>query len=127
MSFTWRTLLELADHLRISSHPNIDGEAFQRTSISRSYYGAYNTSVEWIENKKLATIPKNGDAHKKVANVLRASNIPEVKRAGFKLASLRGKRWQADYNYIPQINFSAEAQTALNDATYICDTIDAQS
>ncbi|MGA2064596.1 MAG: hypothetical protein ABSG86_06495 [Thermoguttaceae bacterium] len=73
------------------------GAAERRTSISRSYYGAFHAAIEVLAAAGVR-LPASPEAHQKARFcLLECGELPAIE-AGEKLESLRRQRNLADYN-----------------------------
>ncbi len=127
MAFTWEDLIDVAEQLLSSQEESIDTEAYCRSSINRSYYGAYKTVTQWLEDTHSFEAPKE-NAHKAVLDEIRnlqSSGVNNMGRIRLKLDALRGTRVNADYEYAPRdgIFDVRKAQIALDQAREICSLI----
>lgn len=120
MTTVWGEYIVLAEDL--AAHGS---EAWQRSAVSRAYYGAFNSARRWVE-ANLGSVD-NGSAHRRVwrtfiANAERGQDARAawmtVGRLGDELRRLRN---QADYvddmadldRHVPAAVASAEAIIAL--------------
>ncbi len=110
----------LALAIRLSNSRN---EAELRTSVSRSYYGAFHCVVELIE-KCGVKLPEAAEAHEKIRWCLDQASHPDAKLASDKLNSLRADRNEADYD-LRSVRFqnSLNAQLLLRVAQDIANAI----
>ena len=76
---------------------NSDVEADLRTSVSRSYYGAFHQGLEFLERCGIQ-LPHSADAHEKLKWCFYHSADETAKDASRKLDTLRAERNLADYN-----------------------------
>lgn len=76
---------------------NSDVEAGIRTSVSRSYYGAFHKGLEFLERCGVQ-LPRSADAHEKLKWCLEHSADATAKDAAQKLDTLRAERNLADYD-----------------------------
>lgn len=96
MSTVWSEYVVLADDLAVHG-----SEAWQRSAVSRAYYGAFNSARRWVE-ANVGPID-NGSAHRRVWRAFRTTAHPaEDARAAWMTVSrlgdeLRRLRNQADY------------------------------
>lgn len=112
MSGVWTEYVVLADDL--SAHGS---EAWQRSAISRAYYGAFNSARRWVE-ANVGPVD-NGSAHRRVWRVFRTTAHPAanaraawmtVGRLGDELRRLRN---QADYvDHMPDLDRHAPEAVA---------------
>ena len=72
-------------------------EAEYRTSVSRSYYGAFHEALELLAEMGVK-LPGGPEAHQKLRYCLLQCGEPAGMEAGEKLQSLRNERNTADYN-----------------------------
>lgn len=90
MAFSWADYLGLAKRLAAE-----DGEAEQRTAISRAYYSAFNQAHAWLQlNTRLTLAP--GRMHEQVWEAFRGGSpsAVEIYKDGDRL---KKKRHVADY------------------------------
>lgn len=86
--------LEVAD--RLKDDPN---EAFQRTSVGRSYYAVFLYFRDYLNSKGISKqIEPKKDIHDFVINCLSYSDTSIGSKVGQKLRELRQYRREADYN-----------------------------
>lgn len=112
MSGVWGEYVVLAEDL--SAH---GAEAWQRSAISRAYYGAFNSARRWVE-ANIGPVD-NGSAHQRV---WRAFSIPAQATAGARAAAvkvgrlgdeLRRLRNEADYaDGMPDLDLHAPKAVA---------------
>ncbi len=76
---------------------NSDSEADIRTSVSRSYYGAFHIGLEFLERCGIQ-LPRSADAHEKLQWCLDQAAHVDANDAALKLESLRAERNAADYD-----------------------------
>lgn len=74
---------------------NSDLEADIRTSVSRSYYGAFHKALEFLARCDVQ-LPRSADAHEKLQWCLDQSADKTAKDAARKLDTLRAERNLAD-------------------------------
>lgn len=67
-----------------------------RGAAGRAYYAAFVFARDLLVAAKFRKLADNR-AHKKVADLLKASAIPDVRKAGFALSDLHRQRKIADY------------------------------
>lgn len=91
MSFNWLDFLKVADDLL-----KYDEECYLRTSISRSYYGAFGTARHLLEDKKVKAF-SHQHIHKELINYLMGHPDAMYRKIGFKMNILRKERVKADY------------------------------
>jgi len=105
MSFDWKDYIKLAK--KLYDEPNKDSieEAYNRSLISRSYYGVFCLSRIKAGLESYIPRPHTSDpgVHKKVITYYENSNKPEEKRVGNFLDKLRKYRnkvkWKAKLIY----------------------------
>lgn len=98
MSFDWRDYVSLAEHLL-----NFTEEAYLRSSISRSYFGAFCIARDKRGYQDYKG--KNGEnIHWKVINEYRNSDNSRDQNIGRILDKLRRARNEADYDAKKIIN-----------------------
>lgn len=68
-----------------------------RTSISRSYYAVHLHIRDFISETALGGKRITENPHQKTIHFLQLCNVPEVKKIGHKLVTLRQARTDADY------------------------------
>ena len=77
-----------------------ESKSLIRPSISRSYYGAYNLSVNMLEDLGV-DLPRDGNAHRLVRILLRfcaeKCGLDDFKTASLRLGTLGSQRIKADY------------------------------
>lgn len=114
MSFNWREYIKLAEDL-IKNQT----EASLRSSISRSYYGAFCIA----RNKKGYKEYKEKNIHWEVINGYKNSNKENEQKIGILLDALRKDRNKADYNEHENINVKI-AQRSLEKSKKILEKFD---
>lgn len=80
---------------------NSQDEADLRTALSRAYYGAFHFVCRFLRDCGVRLSGKElygADVHRKVRFCLNESGSPNARLAGEKLASLRQRRNEADYD-----------------------------
>ncbi len=100
----WQFLL-VADLLRDS-----DLEAGRRSSISRSYYAAYNEIVTCLAERHVA-VPER-DSHEKLCRYLLGTGDPALAAVADDLRDLRVDRLRADYDMDASPDAFSTTQTA---------------
>src|SRR5262245_6979731 len=87
----------LAERL-IQNSPNAAGF---RSAMSRDYYAAFHTSVNFLEEAGVIfpRTVKRADLHRLVPDLLNNSGDADVAAAGTMLGNLRDERNRADYDY----------------------------
>ena len=96
MSFNWSDYLILAQNLvDKTSFPCQEAEF--RSAISRAYYGAYCSTRNYL-NGKGCNIPKTGEAHKLVREILSCKQGYPFRQIESDLGRLWGHRKNADYD-----------------------------
>ena len=100
MSFDWKDYIKLAKKLYDEVNKDSMEEAYNRTVISRSYYGVFCISRIKAGLEFYRPRPRTGDpgVHEKVINYYKDSRIPEEKLVGKLLDELRKYRNDADYD-----------------------------
>ncbi len=98
MTFDWFFYIKLANELINFQKTSYIKEAYFRTSISRSYYGAFCLSRNFLERKGISLIPKDKSVHQFVIEKYRYSNNSIEREIGKKLDRLRKERNDSDYN-----------------------------
>ncbi len=95
MSFNWSEYLTLAQELagRVAGSSQ---EARFRSAISRAYYGAFCSTKNYLKNHDY-DIPKSGEAHKVVRDILANMKGQIFKQIESNLARLWKDRKNADY------------------------------
>jgi hypothetical protein len=73
-------------------------EAEWRTSVSRSYYGAFHIARTLVTNCGVV-LPETAESHRKLSICLRQSGAAEAAHASARLDSLRDDRNAADYDF----------------------------
>ncbi len=66
-----------------------------RSAISRAYYGAFLTAVEFLEGMSIYLVSQM--PHKEVGDILADAGDPDLDEAGTMLGNLRSERNDADY------------------------------
>lgn len=95
-----------------------------RTAISRTYYAAYNRSVELLENSNI-TIDKSAEGHQQVYLYFNNSGNKELQEVAQKLSGLRVKRNRADYRLDnPDVESKKNAKLTVQDTERILKTLD---
>jgi len=97
MNFDWNLYIQLADEL--INHQRTSGlhEAYLRTAISRSYYGVFCISRNFLASRGV-TIPKV-DTHKFVRDKYWKSPNRAERKIGKDLVDLWRERKDADYEH----------------------------
>ena len=95
MSFDWRLYIQLAYELITHQRTADLQEAYLRSAISRSYYGVYCISRNFLISKGI-NIPQV-DTHKFVRNEYKGACDKEEKKIGYDLDRLWLDRKDADY------------------------------
>jgi uncharacterized protein (UPF0332 family) len=100
MSFDWKDYIKLAEKLYNEVNKNSMEEAYNRSVISRAYYGVFCLSrnkagLEFYRPRRNTSDP---GVHEKVIGYYKNSNKPEEKQAGKILDDLRWYRNNADYD-----------------------------
>jgi uncharacterized protein (UPF0332 family) len=98
MSFNWSDYLILAQNLAGKTSLPCQ-EAKLRSAISRAYYGAYCSTRNYLISKG-CTIPKSGEAHKLVRDILLSKQGQLFRQIECDLDRLWGHRKNADYEDI---------------------------
>jgi uncharacterized protein (UPF0332 family) len=93
MTFTWGEYYELADELIHSKKLNLK-ESRSRSAVSRAYYAAFHTALQFAIDYYPDFVPSNNHAHKVVIEWFE-SNEPKV---GVELNQLLIFRKQCDYD-----------------------------
>ena len=96
MSFNWSDYLILAQNL-IGKTSIQCQEAEFRSAISRAYYGAFCSTRNYLISKG-CTIPKSGEAHKRVREILSSKQGHPFRKIENDLGRLWGHRKNADYD-----------------------------
>jgi hypothetical protein len=73
-------------------------EAALRTSVSRSYYGAFHLARHLLVEECGVVLPHSAEAHKKIVFCLRQSGDASALAASNMLDSMRTERNDADYD-----------------------------
>ena len=100
MSFRWSDLAGLARDLIDSRGDSETPEAVLRAAISRSYYAAFCTARDELEQKGVEVPP--GGAHGTVGKRYGSSSDATDKEIGAKLGRLLKQRLIADYDLSPR-------------------------
>jgi len=100
MSFDWKDYIKLAEKLYDEVNKDSMEEAYNRSLISRSYYGVFCISRIKAGLEFYRPRPHTSDpgVHEKVIVYYKNSNKPEEKQAGKILDELRWYRNNADYD-----------------------------
>ncbi|WP_087688037.1 hypothetical protein [Pandoraea sp. PE-S2R-1] len=101
MSSNYDEIIQVAEHLLATSL----GEHSLRSSVSRSYYGAFHACVEMLPDEFAPPDESSykGESHKSVVNAVEAwgkslrPGRTDAQQAGRKLAKLKQFRKEADY------------------------------
>lgn len=112
-----------ADFVQLASNlaaPNPCSAVRARTSISRSYYGAFHRACEALSIIN-AAVDDGPGAHGQAPRLLRQSGDPELVVAGDMLRDLHSLRRKADYKLsaLPEVENRANAVKACEDAQRI--------
>jgi len=97
MSYNWREYLDLAKGLLGKNKIDTTCEACKRTSISRSFYAAYNTIYNYFHIKTRGNMPKGYDAYKYIEDELDNSSNENEREISRNLKRIKTYRIQADY------------------------------
>ena len=99
MSFDWCEYLNLAEQLAGSATTSVSLEAKQRSAVSRSYFAAYCTARNYLEDADEVQFPSSSDAQRIVIATLEGSSQGSPRRAvGQNLRRLKNRRNTADYD-----------------------------
>ena len=90
-----------------------------RSSVSRAYYGALHTAIQFLEEMGIY-IPSTDNKHDRVPDLLQHSGDAELIKTGERLKNLREERNRADYR-LGERDVEAEtfAKLRLQDAKNI--------
>ncbi len=110
MSFDWSKYVELAEKLIEQEKDEKLESAYYRSSVSRSYYGAYCLARDLLISKGF-DIPRI-DAHRAVREAFQQGSNRVIKKVGEDLRRLWGERKNADYD-APQSFDKVRAEKAL--------------
>lgn len=122
MSFDWREMFKVANFLETEGNKKLKSkaakEALHRSAINRSYYSAYNYTLEIAESRfaytKL-TGKKLGANHTKLIKHLQTCNIDKrLKTIGLLLNSVKRARHRADYDATPPISSKDSRLASIN-------------
>lgn len=116
MSFDWKSYVQLADELISYQRTSSLQEAYLRSAISRSYYGAFCIARNLLTSRGI-TIPRT-DTHKFVRTEYQKSPTRTEKEIGDNLRRLWRERKEADYEDGANIDTN-RARTAHQLATRI--------
>ncbi|MBT4485539.1 MAG: hypothetical protein HOC71_17870 [Candidatus Latescibacteria bacterium] len=94
MSFDWTKFLDVAEQLIPDKEENPD-DALLRTSISRSYYGAYGVAYTFFEQE--GGVRPTENTHISIHSIFKESQNDLVCEIGNGLGSLWIERKKADY------------------------------
>lgn len=119
MSFDWHLYVTLADELLGTTKIEGMEEAYFRSSISRSYYGAFCIA----RNKKGFQVYEKGNVHRKVIDEYKNASSKNEKKIGRNLDELRRLRNHADYKEDHKIDKNI-ADRAINLAKDVLSQID---
>lgn len=104
MTFDWSQYLNLAKEFIGQPTPPANLEAKRRSAISRSYYAAFISARNYLQETEGHSIPTTADAHKYVVQQFKQSSDPDRQHIGRNLEKLRRDRNEADYsNNIPDL------------------------
>lgn len=96
MSFDWKLYVELSEELiKHQKTPSLHN-AYLRSAISRSYYGAFCTARDILVNRTVF-FPRE-DTHKFVREEFNKAQSRKEKQIGTKLGRLWTERKSADYD-----------------------------
>ncbi len=95
MRFQWETFINLAERLHQESESFVETEAYQRSAISRAYYGAFGLARE-IAVREGLSLTFTGEDHKNVEQHFRGNSQKFRKQIGIELNRLRRLRNKAD-------------------------------
>ncbi|WP_448589768.1 HEPN domain-containing protein [Thermodesulfobium sp.] len=114
MDFDWKDYIKLAQKLYIESNKDSIEEAYNRSVISRSYYGIFCISriKAGLESYKPSKETDPG-THKKVISYYKSSNKLDEKELGKILDELRKWRNDADYEGRKGIDKNAAERAIL--------------
>ncbi len=110
MSFDWSEYVELAEKLIEQDKDKKIESAYYRSSVSRSYYGAYCLARDLLINKGFYI--SRTDAHKTVREAFQQDSRSVTKKVGEDLKRLWGERKNADYD-APESFDKVRAEKAL--------------
>jgi hypothetical protein len=116
MAFEWKDYIDLAQFLQQEASGKTNGEAYLRSAISRTYYGAFCHVRDYAEAK--LGFQAKGEAQDHGA--LRA-RIRVGKTKGISDRLDRMRQWRNDCDYLRELTFNLDATlaTALMDAQWI--------
>jgi uncharacterized protein (UPF0332 family) len=115
VTFPWSEFSRLASWLVDEGSRCPSEEAAHRSAISRAYYAAFRTALDWGERRKLLKPTGTGADHEAVIGTLRRQVSPVAKRTGVQLDRLRRQRARADYEAV-FLNVAREARAAVAEA-----------
>ncbi|GMT47865.1 MAG: hypothetical protein IEMM0007_1431 [bacterium] len=110
MSFDWSEYVELAEKLIEQEKDKKIEAAYYRSSVSRSYYGAYCLARDLLRGNGF-DIPRT-EAHKAVREAFQQDGRSVNRKVGEDLKRLWGERKNADYD-APQPFDKVRAEKAL--------------
>jgi uncharacterized protein (UPF0332 family) len=90
--FNWKQYLELAERLAKSGD-----EAELRSAISRAYYAAHGTAVNWVVAEGKGVSPSPKPQHTTLWNIMQEDSRREAEEIGEYGHALRRERNTADY------------------------------
>ncbi len=102
-TFNWPDFIKLAKEM-LSSGPTDLQEAIARTSISRSYYGAYKQACNAYFKQTGDNPALSDNSHKIVIDYYSRSTETDEKKIGNLLERLKRLRIYSDYDNVIQIN-----------------------
>ena len=124
--FNWNCYLVCAKRLAAS-----DDEADLRSAISRAYYAAFHTAMEFCRAVRIPMpyeVVRSGKSdtsqHSRVIVALQKNANAHLRDAGLRLASLRTWRNSADYRLPFDGSVNAVAQQAITSADRIIEELD---
>jgi uncharacterized protein (UPF0332 family) len=125
MSFAWRDFLTFAETIKPAESNIGPREAALRSAVSRAYYSAFRTALDF--GQRLGYIPtRAGDDHVKIRQYFRESKPADVrkKKISVELERLYNYRRQADYENPLRSSAENMAVYAINMAHSVLRNID---
>jgi len=101
MSFNWSDYLTLAKSLaKQESDPLLSDEAYKRTAISRAYYAAFHSALNFASSSEGFSPTGRGEDHIRLIRHFQKSTDRPGQSIGANLNRLRDNRRRADYDNI---------------------------
>ncbi len=120
MIFSWSHFLDVAKFLKEEgNNRRIPTEAAYRCSISRAYYAAFGSALNYAKDNGSYIPENNADDHWKIRNYYRSHEKKEISR---KLERLHQWRKYSDYDE-PVYNLEANLNESLKTADEIINSL----